>query len=1108
MKDIRDILSSIGLAEYAQAFEQNDIDADVYGQLSADDLKELGVGSLGHRKRILAAIAAELQDKPPAPTGLPAVPATKPSAGERREVTVMFADLTGYTRLSRELETEDLHEVQSEFFEQVDAITKRMGGTVERHIGDCIMAVFGAPVSYGNDAERAVRTSIALHDAMADISRKFGRSLTVHNGVASGNVLFKGTGHGLRKDLDFSVTGDTINLAARLASKANAGETFVCEDTYLAVSNKIACDDPEHLDVKGFEKAVVVRRVRAVREQQEIGVFVGRTAELSLLRESLAQCQDGARGKMIHIRADAGMGKSRLIDEFIRLAGDQGFEAYKALVLDFGLGESQDPITVLLSEVCGLGQKPVPSAVRDLSARLLADRILDKQAVFFVQVMLGMALDGDARAIFDAMSEEARARGRVETLIKIVSARASKRPLLLAIEDIHWAGPQVMAQLAALAAQTAQTRFIVVMASRLEGDPIDEDVIATIGQAQLVQINLQPMSPTECLQMAGVLRDSTQEAIRECITRAEGNPLFLDQLLRHTREHGLGSIPGSIQSIVQARLDKLGEVDRQVLQAAAVVGQRFALDTATAIAGVEVFDAQALIQASLIRPLRNEYLFAHALIRDSVRKTILRAELRRLHLAAARWFEGSDAVLHAEHLEMAADDRASAAFLNAAQEAVRGYRKESALSLSRRGLALQASGDVRGRLLRIAGDMLRDLGDSKQSIVHFEDALAVAQTPRDTCLARIGIVAAMRIMDQIDQAHTVLDEAEQSAVAEKLYPELSEIHYFRGSLYFPRGNLQGCLEQHAKSLEYAERLGLPERQARALSGLGDAYYAQGRMSKSHEVFEQCLALCDEYGLGAVAAANRFMLGTVKIYLNETERALGETLRSADLAVQIAQLRPEIVSRLTAGWILLSMARYQAARTEVERGLVAAGQLGAKRFEPFLEESLARVQLGEGDKAAAAVTAERALSKARDQGAMSFIGPWLLSTVALTTTSDARLAEVLAEGKALLASGCVGHNYFNFYKHAMDVCLERKDWDGARGYAADLDAYTQAEPAPWSTLFSARARAIADVGENGHNPLADLTLTRLVEQAQAARLIAALPAMNEALNLVGAASVRQ
>ncbi|TVQ54546.1 MAG: adenylate/guanylate cyclase domain-containing protein [Rhodobacteraceae bacterium] len=1090
MDDVRAFLDRIGFAQYADAFAKNDIDMALLAELTPNDLKELGVASLGHRKKILSSVrqiiiekSAQADDKL---EELP--PASVEKQEELRDVTTVFADLTNYAGLAREIDAEELHEIISIFYDRLNEIVLRMGGAIERHIGDCVMAVFGAPVSHGNDAERALRATIEMHRAMEAISRRFGRALTIHIGAAVGTVLFSTRGYGQRKDKDFSLTGDTVNLASRLADEAKPGETLIDHRLLLALSDRIDCDEGVSLHVKGYAEPVRAHRFNGFRSAAERSPLVGRLGETALLREAVRACAAQGVGAAIELRGEAGMGKTRLAHAARVEAERTGLRCCAALFLDFGLGETRNALVGLFRSMVGLGERAEPEAIAAVVARLTREGVLTENAALFAVTLLGGKLDRRMTLRLAAMDDAAMAASRDDAMRRILRHHAAQAPHLLLIEDIHWAEGWTLPMLKVLVAETQASPVVVIVTTRPEGAAIgDEDDPCGDGDG-LRRIALGPLTASEATELARTTLSGDDAMLAECVEKSQGNPLFLVQMLSHADDAG-GQVPSSIQSLIQARFDRLSPTEKRLLHAAAIVGQRFSMDAVTRIAGIAASDAGRLVDAALIKPLDDGYLFAHALIRDGILRTLLRKDRRALHAAAAEWFAGKDLVLHAQHLAEADDPAAAPAFLAAAREAWDAFRKDAALAFAESGLRCAPDLRTKGALLRVKGDVLRETGRSEASIACFVAAEECARDPSDLCRAQIGIVAGMRILDRIDDAYVVLDRAERIAEQAGLLTELSETHYLRGCLHFPRGDLEGCRREHEKALDYARRAGLPRRQALALSGLGDAAYARGRMFTAHGVIEQCLSLCDAHGLADVECANRFMLATAKIYLTETEAALDEALRSAALAEQMGAHRPEIVSRLTAGWILTSMARYADARAEAEKGLGLAARLGAKRFTPFLEETLARVAFHEGDRALAADIAEGALRRLREVHAESFIGPWVLSTVALTTPDPARRRAALAEGEALLAKGCVGHNHFRFHRYAMQACLNAGDDAAASRYADALERYTAGEPTPWSDFHIARTRAMLALSRGDADPDA---LDAIARRAAASGLMNALP----------------
>lgn len=1111
---IDELLASVSLPQYREAFRANDIDDDILFELTNEDLKELGINSLGHRKRILSALRV-LKDsaenravagpgarvrRTNAPSSTSTITREASELKQRREVTAVFADLTGYTTLTHELPVENVHDILSSFYERFDGIVKRLGGTVDRHIGDCVMAVFGAPISYGNDVERALRCTVAMHEAMKELTRRHGRNLSVHIGVAAGRVLFANRGQGDMTQ-DFTLTGDTVNLASRLAEKANGGETLVSGRIRTLLAASIECVDLDHVEAKGFADPIPVHRFVRFRERRRDSHFVGRKGELETAVGALAACRRDGRGQVLCVRGEAGIGKSAFLDRVAQSAREHGFETHKALLLDFGLGDTDGALATILAHVSGLDTSATESAIRQAAAGWMVRGVLDEHGCDVFHAIMGLRLEGAARTRIEALDNAARLAARRGTVAGVVTAAARERPLMLIIEDLHWANTEELALAAHLSRVTTDVPLILALTTRVEGDQIDAGWLGTIEPALFRRIDLHPLSADEAAALAAERMGAEDGVIRECIEKAEGNPLFLDQLLRHATDDGGTAVPGSIQSLIQSRLDRLTWDDRRVIAGAAVLGQRFSMEAALAMAGIEVYDERPLVDASMVRPVSGGFLFTHALIREGIYDTILRGDLEALHGRAAEWFEHRDAALYAEHLELAGDPQAARAYRSAAAAARGEHRLDAALSLAQRGLSVarthtgQDDGETYA-LLILVGDLLRDLGRGDASLRSFEEALSLANNESQTLQARIGLISTMRILDRLSDADALIEIAERTSPSSELLPHLSRLYYLKGSLCFPKGDFRGGMEAHSLARDHARSAGEPELEARALSGLGDAYYAQGRMFRAHGVFEQCLDLCERHGLGAVEAANRFMRGTVRIYMNDTQGALDDALRSAELARKIGQLRPEIVSRLTAGWVLQSMNRQGEARAQIERGLEATAQLGAPRFEPFLQETLVRVLLSEGDRAAARKLAKHMVAKARALSAMHFIGPWLLASAALASEASER-NDLLAEGEALLEEGCVGHNHFRYPIYAGSCALEDGDIAGLRRCCDMLDNYTREEPTPWSDLYIALGRTAADYVER--EPTAAERLKDIQRRARAASLFAASNRIDQILS---------
>src|ERR1700674_1229004 len=255
--DVGAWVEALGLGQYARPFAENDVDFLVLTQLTDADLRELGVTSLGHRKRLLTAIATR-----GAAVSAIAAPAGNAPLGERRQVTILFVDLCGFSTLAQSLDPEVLRDVVSRYTELVDGIVVDYGGTVDKHIGDAVMALFGAPRAHDDDPLRAARAALDIHEAVARLGERAGRLLQAHAGIASGEVVAGAIGRGEMQD--YTVLGDSVNLAARLVTAAAPGQTLISDGVYRALSGRGICDALGAMQFKGIDGPVTVWDLRGV----------------------------------------------------------------------------------------------------------------------------------------------------------------------------------------------------------------------------------------------------------------------------------------------------------------------------------------------------------------------------------------------------------------------------------------------------------------------------------------------------------------------------------------------------------------------------------------------------------------------------------------------------------------------------------------------------------------------------------------------------------------------------------------------------------------------------------------------------------------------------
>ncbi|MCH9013952.1 MAG: AAA family ATPase, partial [Proteobacteria bacterium] len=581
-RDIGEWLEGLGLGRYTEAFTDNEIDLHALPHITEADLKDIGV-ALGARRKLLAAIVAltngEAETEAASVSSASATQTVPALSGEQRQVTVLFADLAGFTQISDELGAEATHALLNRYFETVDAIVEGYGGSIDKHMGDNVMAVFGAPVAHSDDPERALRAALDIHRTMAELTTEFGRDLWAHIGIASGQVVASGTGSDAYRE--YTVTGSSVNLASRLQDKAEPGETLISQTVQRAVTDVVESAPMGAIEVKGFAEPVPAWRLEGLRGDLAAArhsPFVGRRAERRQFGALIQECLETGNGQTILARGEAGIGKTRLVEEFAALAEASGFACHKGLVLDFGVGKGQDAIRSVVRSLLGLargGDKTQRQAAVD---KAIGDGLIITDRRVFLNDLLDLAQPVADSALYDAMNNAVRNEGKRAVVADLLRAASASGPILVIIEDVHWAGSLMLDHLAAMARTAADCPALIVITSRIEGDPLDQAWRAATGGCPLMTIDLVPLRRDEALILAGAFVDAISQFAQDCIERAGGNPLFLEQLLRNADERGTEEIPASIQSLVLARMDRLSHSDKQALQAASVLGQRFTLD--------------------------------------------------------------------------------------------------------------------------------------------------------------------------------------------------------------------------------------------------------------------------------------------------------------------------------------------------------------------------------------------------------------------------------------------------------------------------------------------------------------------------------------------------
>ena len=1050
----------------------------------------------------LSALAA-----PPGTQSLPPAAASAPKAepaidsGERRHATVMFSDLSGYTALNEAIDPEEVEAIMGRIKREATSIVEAHGGTVNQFVGDEVMALFGVPVALRDDPRRAIRAALALHqavDAIAEgVQARTGREVRMHTGINTGLVIVRQGDH---RSGGFNLTGDTVNTAARLRSLAPPGDILVGSATWQQVSQYFDAEPGTPVEVKGKELPITPYRIRGEGSVQASPhrPLVGRAEELHQFEVLMEDCLKRAKGRVVFVRGDPGMGKSRLTWELLRVAREKGFACHHASVLDFGPKVGRDVIRALVQGLLGLPEHADDAARREAVAQRSSDLRMTQDQALFLYDLVDVAPPPELRNLLAAMSSAAREKGALQTLCDLVRDVGRSTPRVLLVEDIHWADAWALERLAALAALAGSHPFLLVMTTRFAGDPTVGSWRMELHGAPVTGIDLGPLAAEDAMQLASNVVARADILLRGFVERAEGNPLFLEQLMLNSGQAAQADLPGSIQALVHTRMDRLAPSDKSAMQAAAVLGQLYSLDALRHLIEDPAYDCSVLVEQFLVRRHGSELQFCHALIRDGAYASLLHSRQRRLHARAAEWFEAHDVALAAEHFERAGDPRATAAYLAASDAAARQFRYLGALALAERGQTLASERSERFALLMASARWLIELGRAPDAIVACAAALALAANPTEQAQALIESAAGMRIIDQIDQGLAALDRAEPLARAAGLELELSRLQHLRGNLLFPLGRLDECLRAHEQALAHARQAGSLEGQAVALGGLGDASYLRGRMRSAHQHFVRCVELSREQGYGRLEVTVLSMVGWTAQHLNRLHDAVEIGLQAVDLARRASHPRAEIIARhmlvQVDGWL---RGNIDHGLRQLQAVLPLVETLGAKRFEAQHWTLRAMLEMRQGDPVSARQHVAKALAICEEHG-MGYYGPSAYGVLALLESDPDLRRRALADGEALLAKASVSHNHIYLREYGIDACLETGEWDAAEAFCANLEKYTSAEPLPLSDFLIARGRALARFGRGERDAALLAILTSLRDAAATADITVSLPALEAAV----------
>lgn len=702
-------------------------------------------------------------------------------------VTVLFADLSGFTRLSEQLDPEVVQSLQNELFEELTEAVEAFGGFVDKFIGDALLVLFGAPVAHENDPERALGAALDMIRRTAEVDRRWqgrlGQSLTLHVGVNTGQVVAGGFGAGSARS--YSVTGDTVNTAQRLQSLAKSSEILVGPATVRLARHAFAFESLGDVSLRGKAGSVLVHRLvgpleerRTARGLEAFGLrtpLIGREAEIGRLLASLEQACNGT-AQLVRLVAEAGVGKSRLVNEFIARIGEDSRSQNVAVRLTtcspLG-GESYATLGSVLRSASGMLPNEPPARTREKLAALLDELGLDGEEAGRLTPLLYHVLGlGDPAGALRHVEAEQLHRQILYAVRVIIERRLALSPLLIVVEDVHWADAVSLEALRFVMDRLERSRLMLLITERPDAER-DRLLSSRFSHTTL---RLRPFKAEE----GGMLLDALFGAawagveavgLRDRILyRAGGNPLFIEEIVRGLVEVGvlertndgwrvhhraeIDEIPATIQAMLLARVDRLPPEGRRLAQEAAVVGPTFEASLIRAIAadptGLET-GIEALCDAGIIEEVAGGaslssrcYRFTQLLLQDTIYQNLLLQRRAELHLRIGSALEKrhgaqperlEDITSLGHHFSRSTMREKGAGYLMAAGDRAREiYANEDAVRFYEQALAAIESSERSPLALQLAeriADLCSTSGRRDLAQRHYGAALSAYRSAND-----------------------------------------------------------------------------------------------------------------------------------------------------------------------------------------------------------------------------------------------------------------------------------------------------------------------------------------------------------------------------------------
>jgi predicted ATPase/class 3 adenylate cyclase len=919
--------------------------------------------------------------------------------GQRRSVTVLFADLSGYTALSQEIDSEELYDLVQRFIPMLAEEVYKHEGMVDKIIGDGLMALFGAPISHENNAERALRAALDMQERITVLSEELkGRinfELKLHIGLHSGTVIVGGVGSNML--MDYTAIGDTVNLANRLEQAAETGTILVSEAVYRSTRALFDFEEVPGLSLKGLRHPVTGYRVKGLKANPQPvrgleglrAPLIGRETEFELLKEVLVGLVERKRGFLAVVTGEAGIGKSRLTSELKAFSADTPLQVLEGQSLTYRRSVSYWIFLDLLRDFFNIStEMPLSQSRREVVSK--TRKIMGNQAgevLPYIEHLLGLEPSGSASTNRLAYLDASQLRQQIFLAVRdLLVSVARHRPLLLIFEDLHWADEASIDLLAFLVESVRREPIVILAISR---PFLNGPLLSIVDQARkwtpgnFKEIPLKSLSPAQSeLLLNGLLAtpDLPPELSQQILHRASGIPFYLEEILRvliddqviHQEggnwrlasdvQIGPLGVPETLQELILARFDRLDADHRKILQSASVIGRQFNFALLADLVDHEDLSSfrqkiTQLVEKAFLLPPENtqevDYLFRHVLTSDAVYSTLLRKERGRIHGQVGEAIERHYAdrlesqveVLAGHFLRSPKLDKALHYLILSGQRAARDYANQQA----------------------------------KQHFLEALRLLSVVKYSTDQAVqVHAGLGDVKVFTGEYGEARFQYKEALQSLAASghDMYElQASSLHRKIGTTLERQGDFDQALIHLGKAADILSQVRFPppEDQASVLNDIGWIHFLRGGFEEALRFLTAAIQLVEASPRYDVIASIYNRLGAVAYQQRAYDQAALHVRKSLELREKIGDMAG--VARLynNLGLLGLIQGNLNEAEVNFRQSTERLERIGDAEGISLSYINLGLVQVDRGDLASAEINLMKGLSNAEQIGHRFYSG---------------------------------------------------------------------------------------------------------------------------------------